>query len=99
MGTYDPPSPTGAPISLSTKSAAAAPQLTSDMEMGSVANANAASTPPPPADEDMMHLARVGDIVGMEKLFEAGDCDATYTDDEGITPLHVRPPLYLETAC
>lgn len=25
----------------------------------------------------------------MEKLFENGDYDATYTDDEGITPLHV----------
>ncbi|KAH8902496.1 hypothetical protein BR93DRAFT_932074 [Coniochaeta sp. PMI_546] len=29
----------------------------------------------------------------MEKLFESGDYDATYTDDEGITPLHVCPVL------
>ncbi|KAJ6443819.1 palmitoyltransferase akr1 [Purpureocillium lavendulum] len=33
-------------------------------------------------------VARVGDIAAMEKLFESGDYDATYADDEGITPLH-----------
>ncbi len=42
------------------------------------------------AQGDIMHMARVGDIAGMEKLFEGGEFDATYTDDEGITPLHVR---------
>jgi hypothetical protein len=39
---------------------------------------------------DIMQMARVGDLAGMEKLFENSDYDATYTDDEGITPLHVR---------
>jgi hypothetical protein len=56
------------------------------MEMGSL-----------PGDEqqaqeeqkDIMQLARIGDIPGMEKLFESGQSDATYADDEGITPLHV----------
>lgn len=37
---------------------------------------------------DVMQLARVGDISTMEKLFDTGDYDATYTDEEGITPLH-----------
>jgi palmitoyltransferase len=49
-----------------------------------------------PGDEapiDIMQVARIGDIPAMEKLFETGDYDATYTDDEGITPLHVCRPL------
>jgi hypothetical protein len=45
------------------------------------------------AQNDIMHFARVGDIPAMEKLFESGGYDATYTDDEGITPLHVRNPV------
>jgi hypothetical protein len=39
-----------------------------------------------------MQMARVGDIPGMEKLFAEGEYDATYTDDENITPLHVGAP-------
>ncbi|KAI1086213.1 ankyrin [Rostrohypoxylon terebratum] len=71
----------GAPIQPSSKSMAAAPKLNSqDMEMG---NLDA-----PPSEPDIMQLARVGDIPGMEKLFESSEVDATYTDDEGITPLH-----------
>lgn len=71
----------------SSKSAAAVPKLNSEMEMGSL-----------PADEaapenDIMQLARIGDIPGMEKLFESGEFDATYTDGEGITPLHVSAGL------
>ncbi|KOS22207.1 Palmitoyltransferase AKR1 [Escovopsis weberi] len=42
---------------------------------------------PAPAP-DIMQLARIGDIAAMEKLFETGEYDATYSDDEGITPLH-----------
>lgn len=41
------------------------------------------------AQNDIMQMARIGDIAGMEKLFETTEYDATYTDDEGITPLHV----------
>lgn len=40
-------------------------------------------------EEDIMQMARLGDIPGMEKLFESKGYDATYTDEEGITPLHV----------
>ena len=75
----------GVPTQPSSKAVAAAPKINSDdMEMGSVPG-NA-----PPAQADIMQLARIGDIPGMEKLFEASEQDATYTDEEGITPLHVR---------
>lgn len=73
-----------APIQPSSKGSTAAPKLNNEMEMGSL-----------PADgvplgaRDIMQLARVGDVPGMEKLFESQEYDATYTDDEGITPLHV----------
>ncbi|KAI1854758.1 hypothetical protein JX266_000876 [Neoarthrinium moseri] len=74
---------TGAPIQPSSKATAAAPKLNSaDMEMGSMPGADT------PAEEDIMQLARVGNVPSMEKLFEKGEYDATYTDDEGITPLH-----------
>lgn len=75
-----------APTQPSTKAAAAAPTLNSDVEMGSLAAAGGG-----PAS-DIMQLARVGDVAAMEKLFESGEYDATFADDEGITPLHVRSP-------
>lgn len=86
------------PIKLASKSAAAAPKLNNAMEMGTWTAAdgqgqpgsNAAPAAPVNPQPDIMQLARVGDIVGMEKLFESGEFDATYSDDEGITPLHVR---------
>lgn len=67
------------------------------MEMGSLAadgqagddDAAVALSP----EKDIMQLARIGDIVAMEKLFESGEFDATYSDDEGITPLHVSTSL------
>ncbi|OAQ86067.1 palmitoyltransferase akr1 [Purpureocillium lilacinum] len=79
-------STTTAPIHLSSKASAAAPKLNSEMEMGSLP-ADAANPPAAP-DSDIMQVARVGDIAAMEKLFESGEFDATYADEEGITPLH-----------
>ncbi|KAF1733502.1 hypothetical protein MY5147_005502 [Beauveria neobassiana] len=75
-----------------TKASAAAPKLDSNMEMGSIQNesagaATAAAAPPAPED-DIMQYARTGDVPAMERLFESGESDATYADDEGITPLH-----------
>ena len=65
------------------------------MEMGSIQNesagAAAAAAEPPAAEDDIMQFARTGDVPAMEKLFESGEFDATYTDNEGITPLHVGP--------
>lgn len=74
------PQPAAAPAQPSSKSSTAAPKLNHEMEMGNL-----------PGDDvpvDIMQIARIGDIPSMEKLFESGDYDATYTDDEGITPLH-----------
>lgn len=81
-----------APLQPSSKAGAAQPKLTGggDVEMNSMDGAAAgAGTGAPVAENDIMQLARVGDIAGMEKLFDEGEFDATYHDDEGITPLHV----------
>lgn len=43
-----------------------------------------------PVEEDIMQLARLGEIKAIQKLFDSGKFDATYTDEQGITPLHVR---------
>lgn len=43
-----------------------------------------------PLHEDIMQLARLGDIGPIQKLFEEGKFNATHTDAENITPLHVR---------
>lgn len=88
---------TAAPIQLATKSAAAAPTLNKEMELGTVSapgqaeGAGSTAGEPATPENGIMQLARIGDIVAMEKLFESGESDATYSDDEGITPLHVRP--------
>jgi hypothetical protein len=50
-------------------------------------------TPSLPVEEDLMQLARLGEIGAIQKLFDSGRFDATYTDEQGITPLHVWPPL------
>jgi hypothetical protein len=42
-----------------------------------------------PVEEDIMQLARLGEIGAIQKLFESGKFDAKYKDDQGITPLHV----------
>lgn len=44
-----------------------------------------------PLHEDIMQLARLGEIEPVKKLFDDGKFDAQYKDGEGITPLHVRP--------
>ncbi|KAK3322750.1 palmitoyltransferase-like protein [Apodospora peruviana] len=69
-----------APAQPASKSDTATPKLNNEMELGNL--------PGDAAQNDIMQLARVGDIPGMEKLFESSDYDATYTDEEGITPLH-----------
>lgn len=92
MGSITPSSSTSAastaPIQPSTKASAALPKLNSDMEMGSLANSDGQQRQQPPQPDDIMQVARIGDVPAMEKLFGSGEYDATYTDDEGITPLH-----------
>ncbi|KAL7774342.1 hypothetical protein CFE70_005254 [Pyrenophora teres f. teres 0-1] len=41
-----------------------------------------------PVEEDIMQLARLGEIAAIQKLFDGGKYDATYKDEQGITPLH-----------
>ncbi len=75
------------------KATAVAPKLSDDnhVEMEDMVSAGSEQRP----DEDIMQLARLGDIQGIEKLYESGKFDASYCDAEGITPLHVfsRRPL------
>jgi palmitoyltransferase ZDHHC13/17 len=49
-------------------------------------------------EEDIMQLARLGEIRAIQKLFDSGKFDASYADEQGITPLHVThsPVRFLE---
>jgi ankyrin repeat protein len=50
---------------------------------------SAAGQPPTlPIEEDIMQLARLGEIGAIQRLFDSGKYDATYADEQGITPLH-----------
>jgi len=74
------------PAQPASKADAATPRLNNEMEMGDLPGDK-------PAESDIMHMARTGDVAGMEKLLESTELDATYSDDEGITPLHVSQSL------
>lgn len=63
----------------------------SDHELETMAD----NKPSLPVEEDIMQLARLGEIGAIQKLFDSGKFDATYTDEQGITPLHVRTNLRL----
>ncbi|KAI9733728.1 MAG: palmitoyltransferase akr1 [Claussenomyces sp. TS43310] len=72
---------------LNGKAAAASPKLSDDnddVEMKKMLTSDVK----PPTNDDIMQLARVGDIASMQKLYEAGTFSPTYSDAEGITPLH-----------
>jgi hypothetical protein len=79
-------SPTS-PIMLTGKAPAAAPKLTDDdnnVEMKSIASGHEMQS-----NDDIMQLARLGDIAGFQKLFDLEKFNPEYCDAEGITPLHV----------
>ena len=57
----------------------------------------AGQQPSLPVEEDIMQLARLGEIRAIQKLFDSGKYDATYRDEQGITPLHVCRSLLLLT--
>jgi hypothetical protein len=42
-----------------------------------------------PLLEDIMQLARLGDVGAVQALFDSGKVAPSYRDGEGITPLHV----------
>ncbi len=76
------------PIMLNGKASAAAPKLSGNddhVEMKSMLSSGPESQP----DEDIMQLARVGNIPAIQKLFDVKKFHPTYCDAEGITPLHV----------
>lgn len=54
-------------------------------------------TPSLPLEEDVMQLARLGEIGAIQKLFDTGGVDATFKDEQGITPLHVRVACFQTT--
>jgi len=43
-----------------------------------------------PIEEDLMGLARLGELRGIQKLFDSGRYSAKSADEQGITALHVR---------
>ncbi|XP_014553052.1 hypothetical protein COCVIDRAFT_108672 [Bipolaris victoriae FI3] len=57
---------------------------TGDHELENMAD----KKPTLPVEEDLMQLARLGEIGAIQKLFDSGKYDATYKDEQGITPLH-----------
>lgn len=69
------------------KASAVAPKLSDDdhVELEDMLPAGQAVNP----EEDIMQLARLGDIPGIEALYDSGKYEPTYCDAEGITPLHV----------
>lgn len=48
-------------------------------------------TPAPlSVEDDLMQLARLGELRPIQKLFDSGRYNAKSTDEQGITALHVR---------
>lgn len=69
------------------KASALAPKLSDDdhVELADMLPTAPEQSP----EDDIMQLARVGDVPGIEKLYDSGRFEPTYCDAEGITPLHV----------
>lgn len=49
-----------------------------------------ASPPRLPVEQDLMQLARLGELRSIQKLLDSGRYTARSTDEQGITALHVR---------
>jgi hypothetical protein len=79
------------PIMLNGKASAAAPKLSDNDDNVEMKNM-LSSEPDAQLDEDIMQLARLGNIPAVQTLFDAGKFHPTYCDAEGITPLHVHSP-------
>ncbi len=76
------------PIMLNGKASAAAPKLSDNDDNVEMKNM-LSSGPEAHLDEDIMQLARIGNIPAIQKLFDVGKFHPTYCDPQGITPLHV----------
>ena len=76
---------------LTGKSSTAPPKLSTpedDVELKDIKPENGTNVHLP-IEEDIMQLARMGEIGAIQKLFQSGRFDARYRDEEAITPLHV----------
>lgn len=76
------------PLMLNGKGSSVAPQLSVDdgnLEMKNITATESALD----GSQDIMQLARLGDIPSIQKLYDAGAFTPLHCDDEGITPLHV----------
>ena len=51
-----------------------------------------ASPPRLPVEQDLMQLARLGELRSIQRLFDSGRYTARSTDEQGITALHVSHP-------
>jgi len=69
------------------KASAAPPKVTADEDMA-LGNMQPDEVKLP-LHEDIMQLARLGEIGPIQKLFESGKIGPAFHDAEGITPLHV----------
>ncbi|KAI9842619.1 MAG: palmitoyltransferase akr1 [Thelocarpon superellum] len=83
------PTPTSTLLSkhVATDPSVAVPATTpdsNDIALKDVAGARTAL----PIEEDIMQLARLGEVAAMKALFDKGKFDVHHKDDEGITPLH-----------
>ncbi|KAL8935955.1 MAG: hypothetical protein Q9216_005171, partial [Gyalolechia sp. 2 TL-2023] len=74
------------PNRLAAKATAAPPQVTAVAKMETDNTDDSGSKLP--LHQDIMQLARLGEIGPIQKLFDEGTFQATYTDAENITPLH-----------
>lgn len=70
------------------KSSVAPPQTSDGVEMKNLGDGSGKGSSLP-VEEDIMQIARIGDVAAMQRLFETKKYTAKYADEEGITPLHV----------
>ncbi|KAL4819028.1 Palmitoyltransferase akr1 [Aspergillus spinulosporus] len=72
------------------KSAATPPKVATEdasVELSSI-KTERSPTKSIPLGEDIMQVARIGEVSVMQKLFDEKKFTANYSDEEGITPLH-----------
>ncbi|KAL9130470.1 MAG: hypothetical protein Q9217_001342 [Psora testacea] len=69
------------------KTSAASPPLGEDISMEEEQETDKSGYKLP-LHEDIMQLARLGEIGSIQTLLETGKCNANYKDEESITPLH-----------
>jgi hypothetical protein len=51
------------------------------------------AAPALPVEQDIMQLARMGELGAIQRLIDEGEYGVNFMDEEGITPLHVIPLL------